>query len=221
MPWVKLYDQPLSTGIKPTAPVEEDLRPTHAEIWQAAWRQENTAGSFFSDKTRNSDLDTVDPNFSAWELAKGTKYENYPDQLGRLRNRPAYDAWKTQIDMEEKDQQILDAAGFEGTVAKVVAGVVDFPTLIPADKIFQGGKAGLSVGKWVVSKALGGGLKAGIQEEGLQATQATRSGEKSAGAVAGGAVGGVAMGKVKENPEVQAAWQAFKDAIWKNSPSSN
>lgn len=82
-----------------------------SEIWQAAWRLETLVGSWQANTMWSADLDTLDPAFDAWRASEGTDYQNYPEQLGRLRNRQAYGIWTSQIDRELQDRRTLNSAG--------------------------------------------------------------------------------------------------------------
>jgi hypothetical protein len=82
-------------------------RPSFSEMWQAAWRLETVVGAWQANGMRQADLDTLDPAFDAWRASEGTDYQDYPEQLGRLRNRPAYDAWTSEIDRERQDRRTL------------------------------------------------------------------------------------------------------------------
>ena len=93
-----------------SAMAQPDGRPNLSEIWQAAWRLETVVGSWQANGMRHADLDTLDPAFDAWRASEGTDYREYPAELGRLLNRPAYDAWKAQLDRERQDRRILGSA---------------------------------------------------------------------------------------------------------------
>jgi len=56
-------------------------------------------------------LVSLDPTFDAWQASEGTDYQDYPEQLGRLRNRQAYDVWTPEIDREMQDWRTLDPDG--------------------------------------------------------------------------------------------------------------
>ncbi|PIO96617.1 hypothetical protein [Pleomorphomonas carboxyditropha] len=85
--------------------------PNFSDVWGAAWRQESTIGAFLADKMRYADPDTLDPAFDAWQASEGTDYQHYPEQLGRLLNRQAYEAWKAQFEMEREDRRMLEFVG--------------------------------------------------------------------------------------------------------------
>ncbi|MBS1183763.1 MAG: hypothetical protein H6Q99_3643 [Proteobacteria bacterium] len=85
-------------------------QPSLSEIWQAAWRLETIVGSWRADEMRDADLDALDPAFDAWQASEGTEYQRYPEQLGRLLSRQAYDVWTSQIDRELRDRRTLEVA---------------------------------------------------------------------------------------------------------------
>lgn len=101
----------LSLLLPSSALAQQDGRPGLSEIWQAAWRLETVVGSWQANEMRHADLDTLDPTFDAWQASEGTDYQDYPAQLGRLRNRQAYDAWTSQLDRELQDRRRLGSAG--------------------------------------------------------------------------------------------------------------
>jgi len=101
----------LSLLLPSSAMAQPAERPSLSDIWQAAWRLETVVDSWQANGMRHADLDTLDSAFDAWRASEGTDYQDYPDQLGRLRNRSAYDAWKSRIDRERQDRRTLGSVG--------------------------------------------------------------------------------------------------------------
>ena len=94
-----------------SALAQPDGRPNLSKVWQAAWRLETVVGAWQAGEMRRADLDTLDPAFDAWQASEGTDYREYPAELGRLPNRPAYDAWTSQLDTELRDRRTLGSDG--------------------------------------------------------------------------------------------------------------
>ena len=224
MPWTQLDNRPGTIGVEPAPkPEPVDLAsPSVGEVWGAAFRQDNTVGSAAASKMWAADLDTITPGLDPWEKAKGTILQSYPDRLATIFNQQAFDALAAQIEMEEQDRRTLAAAGWGGTVAQIAAGVLDWPTLIPAGRLVQAGRLGYSVGRSaaVVGAATAGAV--GAQESVLQATQEARPMAQSAIAVGGGALLGGLLGaggaKLLDNLAWNNAAKALEREVYAPGP---
>ncbi|MBC8718767.1 hypothetical protein [Ochrobactrum sp. Marseille-Q0166] len=107
------------------------------------------------------------------------------------------DGLKVQIKREEEDRRTLDAAGINGTVASLAAGVFDLPTVFS----LGGGIAG--TGRTALGTAIrtgaGAGIDAVVSETGLQLTQQTRTGEETAFNIGGSILLGGALGTLADH----------------------
>jgi hypothetical protein len=118
-------------------PGKDDLdhgseKPDWSSTFGAAFRQDNTVGAVFSHETIPQD---VEDGFNAWESIKGSKYERRWKSFVDTRSTRASDAVKRQIDREEEDRRLLDAAPWgQSLTAQIAAGVIDLPTLIPGGR---------------------------------------------------------------------------------------
>lgn len=186
-----------------------------------------------TNQTWASDDGTTDPNFDVVEELKelkNTKYWAYRDQALNIFNRPTFDAWKAQIDMEDEDKKILEAAGMKGEVFSALASLISPETVIPI------GAAGGAAAKTIMAASkvvppaalakafeeLGEGIaKAAVKEILFQSSQKTRPLSESGKEVlveplkeAGrGYVEEAAKKKLMEIPEVKQAVEKLKDLI--------
>lgn len=176
------------TNIQPDGP-EPD--PTLLQTFGAAFRTQNTVGSFVTSRGM-PDASVIDEDFNPIDYVKNDpKYAPYVEQFAGITNKKYADAKKLQIDSELQDARTLAAAGTTGVIAQMAAGVVDLPSLLPVGGAVIGG--GTRAAR-IASTALGAGLDASLSEGALQATQATRTGEESALNIGGSIVLGGALG---------------------------
>ncbi len=190
----------------PLQPEDAPDDPSLMETFGAAFRTQNVIGSAIM-MQGIPDPSVAEDGFNAIDYIKDDpRYGPYVEDFAGILNRRSADAMKAKIDQEERDNRTIDAAGFLGTIASGVAGIVDLPTLIPVGGTLANGiRGGLS---GAVRLGIGAGLDAGISEIGLQATQATRTGTESAlniggSVVLGGALGGL-IGKYLSREEASA-----------------
>ncbi|WP_415279315.1 hypothetical protein [Brucella sp. BZ] len=189
------------------APVEEPQDPSFGETVGAAFRTENIVGSYLSSRGETNPYEIDDPSFNAIDYVKDDPdYAPYVEQFGGVFNRKAADALKVQIKREEQDRRTLDAAGINGTIASLAAGVLDLPTVFSVGGGIAG--AGRTVFGTAVRAGVGAGIDAAVSEAGLQLTQLTRTGEESAynigGSVLLGGALGTLVGRYLSNVEASA-----------------
>lgn len=189
------------------APVEEPQDPSLGETVGAAFRTENIVGSYLSSRGEINPYEIDDPSFNAIDYVKDDPdYAPYVEQFGGVFNRKAADALKLQIKREEQDRRTLDAAGINGTIASLAAGVLDLPTVFSVGGGIAG--AGRTVFGTAVRAGVGAGIDATVSEAGLQLTQRTRTGEESAynigGSVLLGGALGTLVGRYLSNVEASA-----------------
>ncbi len=189
------------------APVEEPQDPSLGETVGAAFRTENIVGSYLSSRGETNPYEIDDPSFNAIDYVKDDPdYAPYVEQFGGVFNRKAADALKLQIKREEQDRRTLDAAGINGTIASLAAGVLDLPTMFSVGGGVAG--AGRTIFGTAVRAGVGAGIDATVSEAGLQLTQRTRTGEESAynigGSVLLGGALGTLVGRYLSNVEASA-----------------
>lgn len=176
------------SNIQPDEPPPD---PTMLETFGAAFRTQNTVGSFIASRGMPDAGEVDDPSFDAIDyVAKDPKYASFVESFAGIGNKRAADARKLQIDREQQDNRTLAAAGWTGVIAQMGAGVVDLPTLLP----IGGQIAGATRAGRIAGTAIGAGLDAAISEGALQATQTTRTAEESALNIGGSIVLGGALG---------------------------
>lgn len=160
----------------------------------AAFRRENIIGSVLSSETFGMDPNEREDGFNPLTEIKGTPYEDRAMDVAGIFNRRYFEAWKTQVDRETEDRKITDSAGWMGTGATVLAGLLDLPTLIPGGAAVRGARGAYSIARSAASVAVAGGVGAATSEIGLQATQQTRTATESAVGVGGGIIFGGLLG---------------------------
>ena len=190
--------------------------PSAGETITAAFRQDNTVASFLSSKTLGHD-NYDDGAFMPSEYAKEVGMADQVDAFKGVMNRPLAEAIKQQIEMERKDQQILAASGWPGTLAQLAAGTADLPTLLPGGAIVKSATGGYAILR--SAAVVGGATAAGaaVQELGLQATQETRTPEESlvnigVATLLGSVIGGAVAGALSR-PLLKSMEKPFADAV--------
>lgn len=188
------------------APIEEPQDPSFGETVGAAIRTENIVGSFMASRGVQNPYE-VEDGFNAIDYVKDDPaFAPYVERFGGVFNRKAADALKVQIKQEEQDRRTLDAAGINGTIASLAAGVFDLPTVFSVGGGIAG--AGRTVFGTAVRAGVGAGIDATVSETGLQLTQQTRTGEESVynigGSVLLGGALGTLVGRYLSNAEASA-----------------
>ncbi len=188
------------------APVEEPQDPSFGETVGAALRTENIVGSYLASRGVQNPYE-VEDGFNSIDYVKDDPaFAPYVERFGGVFNRKAADALKVQIKREEQDRRTLDAAGVNGTIASLAAGVFDLPTVFSVGGGIAG--AGRTVFGTAVRASVGAGIDATVSEAGLQITQQTRTGEESAynigGSVLLGGALGTLIGRYLSNAEASA-----------------
>lgn len=188
------------------APVEEPQDPTFGETVGAAVRTENIVGSYLSSRGVQNPYE-VEDGFNSIDYVKDDPaFAPYVERFGGVFNRKAADALKVQIKQEEQDRRTLDAAGINGTIASLAAGVFDLPTVFSVGGGIAG--AGRTVFGTAIRAGVGAGIDATVSETGLQLTQQTRTGEESAfnigGSIMLGGALGTLVGRYLSNVEASA-----------------
>lgn len=193
MPIVDLAPSPIGEPLDRTkafavTPGEIDIekgsdapeRPTWAATFGAAFRQDNTIGAYFSSEDRNAPTHRED-GFNPWDAIKGTKYEQNWNSFVDVHNSRAVEARKAQIDREKDDRRLLGAAPWwQSFPAQLVAGTLDWPTLLPGGAFVRGAKGGVSIARSALATGAAAGISTAAQEAALQSIETTRPGAESA-----------------------------------------
>lgn len=204
---------------------ETEVAPSIATLLGASFRQGNTVVSMASNKLAGVDTATRDglTGDEIWNQIKGTKYEAHSDRFMPIFNRPAFEAMKSQIDMEDEDRRTVESAGWLGTGASILAGGVDLPSLIPGGEFVGGLRVGQAALRTGFRTGVAGALAAGASEVALQASQQTRPLGESAlnigsGAILSGLLGAGA-GALFSQAERKAAFASVEKALQEHVPT--
>ncbi len=183
----------------------------HNPTMSAAFRDSNTVGSAI---TRYNEVggvsnDLTDPKYSPWEDVAGTKYEQYwKGTFSQSNNKGYTEALKRSIDRQEADKRTLDASGWTGTIAGIVAGTVDPTLLLPVGgEVELAGKGIWTVGRGALAGARAGAIGTAAYETALQGSQDIRTKEESfanigTGVVLGAVLGGAISGALSRTQRV-------------------
>ena len=188
MPIIDLQAQQLGDaldtpkGFAVTPGEEEVNKGSEAPSWSstlgAAFRQDNTVGSFFF---MGNPSQIRDDTFNPWDEIKGSKYEQHFSSFADVRNRHAFETIKAKIDQEEEDRKLLSSAPwYQSLLSQGAAGAIDLPTLIPGGAFVKGAKGGFSMARSALSVGGAAGVSSALQETALQNMQETRTAGESA-----------------------------------------
>lgn len=167
--------------------------PSVGSTLGAAFRQQNSIASAFSagfDWRRV----TADPDFDVVTELQGTRYEEFLPRLLDVDTRSELQSKLARIDMEQADKATLDAAGWGGIAAQILAGVLDPINLVPIGGGAWGVSRAANAARGAGMLALGSAASAAAQEGALHSTQMTRTGEESAWAIGTATVLGGVLG---------------------------
>lgn len=173
--------------------IQDEPQPGWSSVWQASFRSENMVWAAANSHSLGQDdtPDGIDP----WAEIKGTKYEPHFSAFADVRNRPQFDAVRSDIDREENDRAIIHAAPWWMTVpASLLANVADPTIFVPGGAFIKGAKFGFSLLKTGASVGAGALAQSAVQETALHQLQFTRTPEETAinlgaSAVLGGLLG--------------------------------
>ncbi len=221
MPIVDLTPPDLSAPIGvpqgfAVTPGENDLSdnaPGFGSVVGAAFRQDNTVGAYLSSNDRDMPSFKED-GFNPWDAIKGTKYEAQADSFWDVRNSRAAGMRKMQIDREEADRKTIDAAPwYQSLPAQMLAGVVDWPTLLPGGAFVRVANGGISVARSALMTGTAAGASTAVQELALQGIQSTRSGGESAINIGAGVLLGGLLGAGGAKLLSRAEWDTAVQAL--------
>lgn len=183
-------------------------RPAWSSTMSAAFRQDNTVGSYFAASERDAPT-YAEPGFNPWDVIKSTKYEPFWESFVDVRNPRAAEAKKRQIDQELEDRKTLQAAPWwQSLPSQMVAGTLDWTTLLPGGAFVRGVSGGVSVARSMASVGLAAGVSTLAQETALQAMQETRPLSESAVNVGASVLLGGLLGAGGARLLSKAEWSA-------------
>lgn len=162
--------------------------PSLGALAGAAFRSENTVGSFMSFAASRERGDT--PFRPTPALIAGTVFEDRPDLLAGVDSMEGFVALKGHLEQQQADRDLLAASGRFGIAATLAASVLDPVNLIPVAGGAAKANALRKIGT-VTASSVGG---AAIAEGTLAATQDFRTPEEIAFGLGGAAVLGAGLG---------------------------
>ncbi len=184
-----------------------------ASIYSAAAQQENMLVSAYNYMSERSGFKD-DPDHNPLDVIGGTKYEADLKPFVGSRSEAETRSIMARIDREEANNRLLDAAGWGGTVARVVTGVLDPTLMMPGAAVYRGTKAAATIGRTALGVGLAATGQAALTEGALYATQETRTPGEVASNIGGAAIlGGIlgaAIGGLTAK-EVASATRAIND----------
>ena len=196
--------------------------PAGDEIMGAAFRQQNTIGSYLSQKDKFLPTQQEE-GFDPWSQVKDTPYMLHWDRFADTHNQAAFDMRKAQIDQEEADRRTLATAPWYKSVpAQIAAGALDWPSLLPGGAIVRSAKGGVSILRTAATTGALAGVSAGVQEGALQSIQQTRTPEESINGIGAsvilGSLLGAAGGKLLSGAEYRASEEALSRHLMGEAP---
>ncbi|MDJ0513014.1 MAG: hypothetical protein QNJ62_06190 [Methyloceanibacter sp.] len=198
MPLIDLQVGPEDIGTGPRPDIHPKAPdPSLAETFGAAFRLENTIGSFIASQAIKSDPLEIEEGFDVGTFLKDNELEDFAPRFEKVFNTRSADAIAADIRREEKDRRTLSASGGMGIAAAMGAGIVDLPTLLPTGAAFSVLRGGASASRAALAVGAAAGLDASASEIALQSSQQLRTGTESAiniggSILLGGLVGGAA-----------------------------
>src|SRR3990167_5610335 len=208
-PGAEDFDIPALTDVQPMPlPPPEKVKPTEEEINRAALRTENTIASAISAGAFTAPRH-IQEGFNAWEKIKGTPDEEHWDRFVEVRNDQHFDIVQRSIQQEREDRDLLNGLPwYQSMPARMMAAVLDFPTLLPGGAFVRGAKGGFSLLKSGAQVGAWTGVAAGAQEVGLHATQSLRTPLESAVDISASTLLGGIIGTAGAKLLTHAEWSS-------------
>jgi hypothetical protein len=207
--YTKIPARPDTAGYDTPETLAKAQEITDRSVVAAAFRQDNIVGSIMSRKDLGVDNED-DGAFDPVAYIKEHNLAGYEDSFMGVLNLRRADAVKSQIEMEQRDRETLQAAGAAGTFAQIAAGVFDAPALIPGSVVVRGAKGAWSVGRSVLMAGASAAATQTVTEGFLHASQQTRSSEESlvnigTAAIMGSLLGGGVAAVLGKNERITTA----------------
>jgi hypothetical protein len=173
--------------------------PQTPSVMGAAARQENLIVAGIDALMQARDPFPAEAGHDPWETVKDDPLLlEHQDRFIRSRSAAETEHIAERIRSEQRDRETLEDAGWAGTGAMLLAGILDPTMLIPiggtVHKAYRAGKIAAAAGK---EAARVGGIVGGLtaaHEVALQGLQYTRPVEQSAAAIGGSIVLGALLG---------------------------
>ena len=195
LPLLRTFEGPKAVPIDTDVPDEHKWgQPTgFSTLLGAQFEKENTIGSLLASESLGVDQGKIEPDYNVFDDIEG--YEDYVDRFEDVYNSTAANAIKSDIDREERNNQIIAASGWVSALSTgLLAAGIDLPTLIPAGAAVRGAHLGVKAGRMAAQVGLMSGVAAGAAELSLQETQKTRTGLESGMAIGGSVILGGLLG---------------------------
>lgn len=159
----------------------------------AAMRQDSIIYSAY-DFMANRQQWTYDPDHNPLDIIKDTPYEanHLANFVGSRSAGNTFEIMR-RIDQEEKDDRLLNAAGFSGVLARIGASV-DPTIMLPMGTIYRSARVGQAVGRSALTGAGSVAAQSALQEGILYGAHETRTGAESTMHIATGAIAGALLG---------------------------
>jgi hypothetical protein len=182
MPLIAVNEDPGLRATVGRVPAERSP-PDPLDTIGAAFRQNNPVASLLSSVYMQGPF-APDPSHNPYSLIQGTPYfHQHGSRFYGSQSEAETRAIMAQIDTEERDRGILQAAGADGDIVGMVAGMLDPTIFLPAGAAVRAARGGYSVGRSAFSIGTAAAGQAVAQESVLQTTQETRTGAESAMAI--------------------------------------
>lgn len=204
--------------------VTPEPKQYNASVLGAAFRLENEITSYANSFSYDPN-EEIDPDYNPWLDVQGTEFELDWNRFTGARTAADTEKMKAQITREREDRAVLDAAGWQGWLAQMGAGLLSPTTLLPGGAIVKGEK-GIAIGKSALKIGTSAAAATAVQEAFLQGSQETRTPEESAFAIGGsfilGGMIGAAASKMtaaefkaasKRTEEVLQSTKEFDEAL--------
>lgn len=173
-------DTPAKGFVTPGLEDVSEPTPSFPSVVDATMRTENLIFSGVASQQIGASQEP-EPDFKPFEEIKGTKYEQHFRSFVDVRNRAQMEAVKADIDREEEDRKIIQAAPWWMTVpAGLIAGVTDPTILLPGGAFVRSTRGGVAVSRSALNVGTAAGAAVGVQELGLHSMQHHRTGTESA-----------------------------------------
>lgn len=192
MPFVESQDLPVSKAIGVPELAGGEEGPTFQEQLRAAYRLENTIGSFVARDGDLPDSDVTNPEFNPFDhFTEDEKLDDvFLSQAVLADNSGEIEGVRRQIERERSDRQILSEGGL---APMFIAAIADPVNLIPVGgTTYKTYRTGGSILQGARATSMAAAGSTALTEAGLQYTQIERTyGESALNIGAAGFLGGV------------------------------